>query len=465
MIKANRRAVLKTSAASLTAVSLPAISKAQNATYELPGQYTPDDLGGKLTPFGAVKAGNADGSIPAWTGENLPLPAGYQSGDPRPLPFPDEKPVVVITSANLSEHQDKLSNGQLGLFQKHPDYSIQVYPTHRTAIAPQYVYDYIKKNATNAKTGDGGNTISGAYGGIPFPIPKDGYEVMWNHLLSWQGKTVYFVSDDHLMAHDGEIVFESRTRSWQQFPYYFENGESRFQGIYLEGFLLPIAPPYEAGGAILAFQSVNPVIMPQEGWVYLQGQRRTRRAPELEYDTPDTISGGTENWDEVDIFLGKLVQYDCKYLGIREMYVPYNSNRINHAAVADQFQPHFVNPDLMRWELHRCRVVEMTLKPGARNVDARRIIYCDEDTGSAIMAEVYDAQNVLWKFQHGNPCIYPDIPCLQTFQFYCTYDLHAGNYGVDGHFDAETQPQLKRIPELPASFFTPGELAAKAGGF
>jgi hypothetical protein len=465
MIKINRRAMLKTSAASAAAVSLPAISKAQNTTYEQPGQYTPNDLGGKLTPFGAVKAGNADGSIPAWTGENLPLPAGYQSGDPRPLPFPDEKPVLVITAANLSQHQNKLSNGQLGLFQQHPDYSIQVYPTHRTAIAPQYVYDYINKNATSAQTGDGGNTVSGAYGGIPFPIPKDGNEVMWNHLLSWQGTTAYFVADSHLMPHDGGLVFESRVHVWQQIPYYFENGESRFQGFNVEAFILPVAPPFEAGGAILALQTVNQVTTPQEGWIYLQGQRRTRRAPELEYDTPDTVAGGTENWDEVDIFTGKLVQYDCKYLGIKEMYVPYNSNRINQAAAADQFQPHFVNPDLMRWELHRCRVVEMRLKSGARNVDARRIVYCDEDTGSAIMGEVYDAQDALWKFQHVNPCIYPDFPCVHTFQFFCTYDLHAGNYAVASHFDTQTQPQWKFIPELPASFFTPGELGAKAGGF
>src|ERR1700689_738406 len=39
-----------------------------------------------LTPLGGERAGNKDGTIPAWTGGYTTVPTGYKSGDPRPDP-------------------------------------------------------------------------------------------------------------------------------------------------------------------------------------------------------------------------------------------------------------------------------------------------------------------------------------------------------------------------------------------
>ena len=183
MINLSRRSVLKSSALTAATSSVPNWTAAQATS------YTADDLKGILNPFGGLRAGNADGTIPAWTGGYSTVPAGYQPGDPRPIPFADEKPLFVITGANYTQHQDKLSPGAIELLKKYPTYNVQVFPTHRTSIAPQYVYDYISKNATNAQISPDGNAITGAYGGIPFPIPKNGHEVMWNHELAWAGKT------------------------------------------------------------------------------------------------------------------------------------------------------------------------------------------------------------------------------------------------------------------------------------
>ena len=466
MPRFGRRSILKMSTATVAASSLPKLVRpAEAATYQQPGSYTAADLRGVLTPFGAVKAGNADGTIPPWTGGGYPMPAGYQPGDPRPIPFANETPVVVITSANLSQHQDKMSLGLQGVFQKYPNFTVQVFPTHRTAIAPQYVYDYIYKNASNAQLTGGGNGITGAYGGIPFPIPTNGHQVLWNHLLTWCGTTIRFTGDAYAISSAGQVILESRVHTWDQFPYYFENGENQFDGFFFQEFIVPIAPPYEAGGSILSIQPVNPIVEDVEAWEYLLGERRVRRAPELQFDTPNSLSGGVTNWDEAFIFSGKLVEYDLNYLGIKEVYIPYNTNKFTAAPVAQQYLAQFVNPDLTRWELHRCRVIEMTVKAGFRNVDARRILYCDEDTGTAVMGEVYDANGTLWKFMHLLPLILGDIPCvLGQFQF-VTYDLHAGNYSAGAMYNAETQPQWMPIDRLPNSFFTPGHLAASAGGF
>ena len=53
-------------------------------------------LGRDLTPLGAEKAGNADGSIPAWTGGITTPPAGFQPGDHHPDPFAGDQPLAHI---------------------------------------------------------------------------------------------------------------------------------------------------------------------------------------------------------------------------------------------------------------------------------------------------------------------------------------------------------------------------------
>ena len=44
------------------------------------------------------------------------------------------------------------------------------------------VYEATKRNATTGKLVPGGNGITGALGGTPFPIPQSGVEVYWNHV-------------------------------------------------------------------------------------------------------------------------------------------------------------------------------------------------------------------------------------------------------------------------------------------
>ena len=48
-----------------------------------------------LTPMGAEKAGNKDGTIPAWTGVYDKVAPGYKPGAARIDPFADEKPVCI----------------------------------------------------------------------------------------------------------------------------------------------------------------------------------------------------------------------------------------------------------------------------------------------------------------------------------------------------------------------------------
>src|SRR5690606_37197338 len=110
--------------------------------------YTTADLGGDLTPWGAIKAGNADGSIPAYTGGLTQPPASYDSSRPgwRPDPFADDQPVLRINAQNMAEHADKLSPGVMALMRKYDTFFIDVYPTRRSVAYPQSFLDNSMKN-------------------------------------------------------------------------------------------------------------------------------------------------------------------------------------------------------------------------------------------------------------------------------------------------------------------------------
>ena len=144
---------------------------AQNALAEITPEQAASLGGDTYTPVGAERAGNAAGTIPAWTGGLTELPAGYVEGEPLVNPFPDEKPLFTITPQNYQQYSDNLSPGQIALMLRYPDtYRMPVYTTHRTALYPQAVYDAVKVDALTAKTTDGGNGLANVDAYLPFPF-------------------------------------------------------------------------------------------------------------------------------------------------------------------------------------------------------------------------------------------------------------------------------------------------------
>src|SRR5262245_49329113 len=145
-------------------------------------------LGTTLTAVGAEKAANKDGTIPEYTGGMTAAPSGYQKGSGiRPSPFPDEKPRLTITGKDAAANADKLTEGTKELLKRYPTMRLDIYPTHRTVALPAKVLANTAKNATGAKSVNGGLGVEGMLSGVPFPIPKSGYEAMWNHLIRYTG--------------------------------------------------------------------------------------------------------------------------------------------------------------------------------------------------------------------------------------------------------------------------------------
>jgi hypothetical protein len=164
-------------------------------------------LGGpELTAFGAEKAGNKDGTIPPYTGEGIKQPPGFgmDPKDPytRPDPYAAEKPLFSITAQNFAQYADKL-DGMVEVFKTHSNFRMDVYPTHRSVVYPKYVLDNTLKNATDCKGLDNDTRLENCWGGLAFPLPQNGAQVMWNKLTSFRGHAWRGYSTSYVVATNG----------------------------------------------------------------------------------------------------------------------------------------------------------------------------------------------------------------------------------------------------------------------
>jgi hypothetical protein len=421
-----------------------------------------------LTPMGAERAGNADGSIPAWTGGLVspPLP----SNQPVAVHlFEDEEPLYTIDSSNMAQYADLLTPGTQAQIQKF-GMTVPVYKTHRTAAAPQYVYDNTAKNAVNAKLDPRGGRLgfTGAYGGVPFPIIDTsdplvgGAQLIWNHLTAWYDFSDYSTFSPGCVVIDGKLILVAGTISRTLYPYFDPNGSlDTFDGYYSKGHYYYKAPGSVVGQEQLVWHSTNVNVNPDIVWTLLNGQGRVRKAPNEQYDTPNPSSNGIASLDESSCFYGNPSQYDWSYIAKKEMLVPYNCNKQLFATMEDLCGPHFINPAYMRWEKHRVWVVEANLHPGIHNVNIRRRFYVDEDSWYALLGEGYDGNNEMWKaYMICNGCI-PSVPGTIEQQT-MVFQLQTGDWVINGNASYGGFQNNKYILQQNPDLFMPQQMAAQA---
>ena len=416
-----------------------------------------------LTPLGAEKAGNKDGSIPAWDGGLTKAAAGFTEGGRRPDPFAAEKPLYTVTAKNMDQYADKLTDGVKAMLKRYPEtFRLDVYPTHRTAAAPQWVYDNTFKNATHAKLVDGvgGPQPEGAYGGVPFPIPKTGAEVVWNHLLRWKGQSWHWDATMYMTTANGTRVLTNNAAANHSSPYYFKDRPAdKFNGDYYLIRMVNAGPPIRAGEAIVGRQNIDDE--KSATWVYLTGQRRVRKLPNACCDTPSPTTAGLMTFDELEVFSGKIGRFDWKLVGKQEMLIPYNENKtLQPTKDADVMDVHHLNPDHVRWELHRVWVVDATLKAGERHTVSRSRYYFDEDSWYAVLGDRWDSKGQLWHTMWQLPMVAPELPGVvaKTFGF---YDLLSGAWFVNGLFNQKSEQYRVMDKPFADSLFSPEALAGE----
>jgi hypothetical protein len=416
-----------------------------------------DRLGHDLTPLGAKRAGNAAGTIPAWDGGITTPPSGYAVGDHHPDPFADDRPLFTVTAANLDQYRDQLSAGHIALLEAYDTYRLPVYPTRRSASAPQRIYDATRAIAGTARLVNDGAGVEGAIRGIPFPLPENGLQVIWNHLLRYRGDAaVRSIAQAAPQRNGRYTLVEFQDEFW--FNYARQDiDETGLNNIIVYFKQSVLAPARLAGSILIAHETLDQVKEPRNAWIYNPGQRRVRRAPQVSYDNPGTASDGMRTSDQFDMFNGAPDRYDWELVGKREMLMPYNSYRLHSRDVkhADILTPLHINQDLTRYELHRVWVVEARVKPGASHMYARRTFYVDEDSWQVLAVDQYDARGQLWRVSEAHCINYYEVPT-----FWSTLEVHtdllAGRYLAIGLDNENTMYDFSITRS--ATDFSPGSL-------
>ena len=398
-------------------------------------------LGTTLTPMGAEMGPNELGNIPEWTGGITEPPAGYTPGEHYVDPFAADKIMFTITAANVDKYADRLSVGQRALLETYPDtYKMNIYPTHRSASFPQRIYDKTKANAATAELTEGGNGVTGAINGLPFPIPKNGHEAIWNHLLRYRSDSA---------ARDIAQAAPTRGGSYTlvQFhdEFYMQYSMEGMTEADLNNRILffkqeVMAPARLAGGILLVGETLDQVKENRNAWLYNPGQRRVRRAPNVAYDNPGTAADAMRTSDQFDMYNGAPDRYDWELVGKKEIYVPYNAYKLQDPSVKvkEILTPLHINQDFVRYELHRVWVVDATLKEGKRHIYKRRTFYIDEDSGQILVVDAYDKRDQLWRVSEGHAMNYYNVPAVWTSLEVHT-DLQAGRYLAIG-LNSENAP-------------------------
>src|SRR5699024_544035 len=156
-------------------------------------------------------------------------------------------------------------------------------------------------------------------------------------------------------------------------------------------------PAALAGTSLLVQETLDQILAMRKAWRYDRGERRVRRLPSLAYDALQPDTSGMATADAVDAYNGAPDRYEWNLLTKQPMVVPYNSYALHQRGVPydEILQPAFVNPQLLRYELHRVWIVEANLRTGFSHPYHKRRFYIDEDSWQILAVDLYDKKGEL----------------------------------------------------------------------
>lgn len=393
--------------------------------------YGKKDPGVKYTRIGAEYAGNKTGEITAFEGDkDLKCPSGYVTGKLLPNPYGKEKPLFRINYKNVDKYKERLSPGQVARIKKNKKFYMDVYPTHRNMVFPEYFYTALEKNLKTCRL-DKRNQLAGYHGGIPFAYPDNAIQAIWNVKKNSIGDDVKVVGEARrVVSPSGRIKKEIWTTKVLIYDTRIHNNLPNPNGISMKIIARYTYPADMAGTALLTVRYIDDE-RPDDAWLYLPTLRRVRRAPSM---TKGAQIDGESTMDENTVgFGGQVNDWNWKLIGKKEIYVPSNCYDMWKIGAKDEDEcwAGDINPQGARWELRRVWVIEGRLKPGVNHPYSRRVEYVDEDSWGHVVGDRYDRRGNLWRH-----CVF------YTYYDYCEkyrtiiaqlfMNLESGRYELKG---------------------------------
>ena len=268
--------------------------------------------------------------------------------------------------------------------------------------------------------------------------------------MRFRGEQIHMVANHVAVLANGSYSLVLRDRE-----IYFVYGRQGAQEGDLDNTLFHYkysvtAPSKLAGSALLVEETIDQVMAIRKAWRFNRGERRVRRLPMLAYDALQPDTNGMALADQVDSYNGAPDRYEWKLLGKQEMLVPYNSYAVHQKGIPYEqiLKAKTVNPDLLRYELHRVWVVEADLRTGFSHPYAKRRFYIDEDSWQILAVDLYDKGGKLIGLQESHPISYYEVPVFSS-TLETIYDFKGSRYFVDGldnnepmyNFNADISPR------------------------
>jgi hypothetical protein len=389
--------------------------------------------------MGAVKVGNND-TIPLWTGQKIQINT-------------DENPLFTITKTNYQQYEKNLTAGQQALFERYPDsFSMPVYPSKRTAMAPDWVYQNTAINAINTVLNADNTGFENAKAGIPFPIPQSALEVYFNHVSRWRGQQITSYSSDAVVYKNGKFILTTRN-TLVRFDGYVDDNTSKY---FVSLVAKILAPATRSGSGVLVLEPLDQLNEKRAAWLWDKGRRRVIRAPNVAYDSPVESASSLRTVDDTDLINGSPDRFNWEMLEKREIYIPYNNDKLSSKQIkyAKILHKNHINPEYTRYELHRVWVIRASLKEKWRHVYSQRDFYIDEDSWQVMVADQYNKQGKLWRVSMSYPKFYPEMPgILPVINVF--HDLISKKYHVMGLKNEEKTDIIFNGDIAKDSLFTP----------
>ncbi|APA90489.1 DUF1329 domain-containing protein (plasmid) [Paraburkholderia sprentiae WSM5005] len=423
-----------------------------------------------LTPVGAERAASSDGLVPAFAGRQSPEP-GWEYGKYRGdfWKHKGEKPLYSIDASNVEKYATMLSPGQIQLIKQRKGYRMDVYPSHRECQLPDFAEENSKANLTGAKVDSTGEMLqTAALPGVVFSEPKTGAEAVMNYIYRYRGEGLEWSVITTVSPRAGSSDWIDETGPQTLYFPWGKPGKTAPQDVDQLNYgiwSVVATPPALAGQGYVGRLYFD---KDTETYYYYPGQRRVRRAPAYTYDAPII---GFENqylMDEFNMFNGHIDRFNWKLVGKKEMIVPYNDfgmykyqESLHDVATTDG-----IAAANRRYEVHRVWVVEATVKPTARHVDSKKVLYLDEDSWLALIGEDYDAQGRLWKVRESYPIPINELDGACDNEPFVQYDMISGRYvfdsssfgqGSDLHYYKEVNS-----PKFKSGFYTAESLRSRS---
>lgn len=326
---------------------------------------------------------------------------------------PGVKEGVVIDKSNADQFKDVLAPRVYDQI-KAGNTSITV-GKQRTASAPAGFIAASKKSAPKVKVQFGQGKIEGYQGGLPFPYEPSASDPNAGEKLAWNNRYGIEVPDDITLEpfiweyRDGNTGKINRTVSFN--PGAVSNMGNRTinapenlpgsDEFYNEINLLVQSPQDLKDTAVLFKRRVDSS-RDDDGQLYLGFQRRARRLSTSA--TTDPFLGSNVMIEEFRGFNGKINDFTWKYLGTKNILLPYYSH--NDAKLREEYK----TPDWRftawggkgncwqqgPWSLRKVYIVDMTPKRTDHPV-GHRTLYFDAESFHGTISEVYDRKGEFWK--------------------------------------------------------------------